>query len=70
MKLTPAIKGQLTKAVSQGNKDTTSEVTINSCLDFAFGQKKTVKQRITDVFNKHMPREQAKHAAKKYLATV
>lgn len=70
MKLTPAIKGQLTKAIKQGTADMHSEVTIDSCLDFAFGDKKTIRQRVIDVFNKYMPREQAKHAARKYLTTV
>lgn len=70
MTLTPAIKGQLTKAIKQGQQDSNSDVTLDNCLDFAFGNKKTVKQRCIDVFTKHMPREQAKHAACKYLATV
>lgn len=70
MQITPAIKGQLTKAIKQGEEDSTSEVTIDSCLDFAFGKKKTVRQRVIDVFAKHMPREQAKHSARKYLAKV
>jgi hypothetical protein len=68
MQLTPAIKGQLTKAIKQGKLDVSSDVNIDNCLDFAFGSKKTVMQRVINVFAKHMPREQAKHQARKYLA--
>lgn len=70
MKLTPAMKGLLTKAIKQGKQDSESDVTLENCLDFAFGNKKTVRQRVIDVFAKHMPREQAKHAARKYLAQI
>lgn len=70
MKITPAIKGQLTKAINLGNADMKSEVTINNCIDFTFGDKKTPTQRVIDVFNRHMPREQAKHTARKYLASL
>lgn len=70
MKLTPAIKGQLTKAVKRGAEDMHSKVTIENCIDFAFGDKKTIRQRVIDVFTKLMPREQAKHAAKRYLASL
>lgn len=69
MTLTPAIKGQLTKAIKQGQSDMASNVTLENCLDFAFGEKKTIRQRVIDVFAKHMPREQAKHAARAHLAT-
>lgn len=53
MTLTPAIKGQLTKAIKADN---------TSC----FAGKIPV---VTNIFAKHMPREQAKHAARAYLAT-
>ena len=46
MTLTPAIKGQITKAIkTAANKFTAAR----------------------SIFEKHMPREQAKHAARKYL---
>ena len=50
MKLTPAIKGQLTKAVKANN-----------------GRQWTFLQ-VWSIFLKVMPREQAKHATRKYLA--
>ena len=58
MKLTPAIKGQLTKAVKQVNN---SPVTDKEFCLFNL---------VRDIFMKHMPAEQAKHATRKYLVTV
>jgi hypothetical protein len=63
MVLTPAIKGQLTK-VRNHHPDTNE-----------FWQSKGVHypplvHGVRAVFAKHMPREQAKHAAKQYLATL
>jgi hypothetical protein len=65
MKLTPAIKGQLTKAMQAAHKEwSTVEYIDNRRLD---GFKALYARRI---FAKHMPREQAKHAAKRYLRTA
>lgn len=59
--LTPAIKGQLTKAV---NIDSTfSYAAHSSRVGYRFA-------RVRVVFERHMPREQAKHAAKRYLRTL
>lgn len=69
MTLTPAIKGQITKAVKTYKKNM-AEVTIDSCLNFAFGAPRSERQAISSVFAKHMPRQQAKHATRKYLSTV
>ena len=56
MTLTPAIKGQLTKATNQMRKENAG------MRDF--------KLAIRGVFLRHMPRQQAKHATRKYLATI
>jgi len=55
MQLTPAIKGQLTKA-----SKAVSVLRNGSNL----------YHNILSVFVKHMPREQAKHATRKYLSTI
>jgi len=56
MTLTPAIKAQLTKAVKRTEVGTV-----------AAGRK---FRAIAKVFEKIMPREQAKHATRKYFALV
>lgn len=60
MKLTPAIKGRLTRAVNITNKN--------------FGEsplrERGVYYAVAAEFEKFMPHEQAKHAAKKYLKTA
>lgn len=60
MTITPAIKGQITKAIGE---PLTSDL---------MGNRRPVDNArriavITRVFAKHMPREQAKHAAKRYI---
>jgi hypothetical protein len=55
-KLTPAVKGQLTKAVKASKND--QEIYGRS---FLYGN-------VRQVFERIMPREQAKHAARQYLA--
>ena len=57
MTLTPAIKGQLTKAVKAANANTPQPA----------GH---LYRMVRLIFEKIMPREQAKHQARKYLATV
>jgi len=57
MQLTPAIKGQLTKAVKQWKSSPAQYG------DVAFSN-------IRHIFQKAMPPEQAKHAARKYLTTL
>lgn len=52
MTLTPAIKGQLTKA-------------INANKDKSFG---AVIRAMVLVLSRHMPKQQAKHAARKLYA--
>lgn len=52
--LAPALKGQLTKAVKMYN---TSAMAGQHLYHY-----------IRNVFSRHMPPEQAKHAARKYLA--
>ena len=54
MKLTPAIKGQLTKAVNSLSADNAS-----------YGHAMFAIRRI---FSRHMPSQQAKHAARNYIA--
>lgn len=53
MKLTPAIKGQLTKARKLIGND-----------------RQALTSMVRSIFGHYMPYEQAKHAAKKYLASV
>lgn len=55
MQLTPAIKGQLTKALKQANDKSTGNQIV-------FGT-------VRNILARQMPKEQAKHAARKYLAT-
>jgi hypothetical protein len=57
--LTPAIKGQLTKAANIDAVHNHGQ--HGSRYGFAFNRVRTVFERI-------MPREQAKHAARRYLA--
>jgi hypothetical protein len=54
MKLTPAIKGQLTKARGKG--------TINAPA--------TQFRNVRSIFTKLMPAEQAKHATRRYLENL
>lgn len=56
MKLTPTIKGQITKLVNK--------ITVDNSWSRRFATYHVFKTK----FN--MPHEQAKHAAKKYLATA
>lgn len=58
MKLTPAIKGQLTKAV-KANPNTTPGL-----------QMKARFNAVKAIFAKHLLPEQAKHATKQYLASL
>jgi hypothetical protein len=64
MTMTPAIKGQITKAIK-----TTVAVDDNG-VHYNRGGAPAVVAVIRPIFAKHMPREQAKHAARKYLAAV
>lgn len=66
-KMTPAIKGQLTKAI-KAYETNMAEVTVESCIEFAFGAPRSKRQAAISVFERHMPHQQAKHAARKYLA--
>jgi hypothetical protein len=59
MKMTPAVKGQLTKAL----KSTHAPQAGNLAYGARFNA-------IRPIFAKHMPAEQAKHAARKYLASI
>ncbi len=52
MHLTPATKGQLTKAVK------------------TYGPHPGLFGKVREIFNKVMPREQAKHAARKFCAKL
>ena len=61
MTLTPAIKGQLTKATKIDAVHSQGE--HGSRYGFRFN-------RVRAVFEKIMPREQAKHQARKYLVTL
>jgi len=56
MILTPAMKGQLTK-ILKANPNTTPGLQLQYRIE-----------AVRAYFAKHMPREQAKHAARKYLA--
>lgn len=64
MTITPAIKGQLTKAVKAHNPGNTFNI------DQAVYQIRARFNVVRDIFAKHLPREQAKHAARKYLASI
>lgn len=68
MKLTPAIKGQLTKAIKNyaGSVPTGGFRTDWGNTEY----RKRLVSVIRSVFLKIMPREQAKHATRKYLATL
>lgn len=57
MILTPAIKGQLTKAL----KAHASTIPQHAQMQARFNA-------VLHVFHNHMPHEQAKHATRKYLA--
>lgn len=73
MTITPAIKGQLTKAIKAQAKfaEQNGEVTIETCLNYAERPEMfNAFTAVRAVFIKHMPREQAKHATRKYLATL
>jgi hypothetical protein len=59
MKLTPAIKGQLTKIVKAASPAEAGDLEA----DYLYS-----KLRV--VFLRHMPPEQAKHATRKYLSTL
>lgn len=62
MTLTPAIKGQLTKAVKAATETVAGYTPSDKAARFlAF-------KNVCAVFARHMPREQAKHATRKYLA--
>lgn len=68
MQMTPAIKGQLTKALKAQAKfaQDNAEVTIDSCLEYAANPSMySPFTAIRDVLKRHMPAEQAKHAARK-----
>ena len=52
MTITPAIKGQLTKAAKE-----------------AVGPR-TLHIRVMNIYLRHMPREQAKHATRKFVAAM
>lgn len=54
MKITPSIKGHLTKIVKANS---------GAAPGTTFGL-------IREYFSRHMPRQQAKHATRKYLRTV
>ena len=64
MTITPAIKGQITKAIKSTHAIADNGVTYNR------GGAPAVIAAIRPIFARHMPREQAKHAARKYLATI
>jgi hypothetical protein len=61
MKLTPAIKGQITKAIN-----TNAEIRNGGKLAFFEARAIALATPII-ARSKHVPREQAKHAARKYL---
>jgi|GEM_PF-3006910 len=52
--LTPSIKGQLTKAMNTMRDSNACPATFHAT--------------IIGIFKRHMPRQQAKHATRKYLA--
>lgn len=56
MTITPAIKGQITKAIKS--------------IPTTHGGSYAKVTAIRPIFAKHMPREQAKHAAKRYLSAL
>lgn len=58
MLITPAIKGQITKAIK------------NAQVSDMTNQPQHIFARVRSVFAKYMPNEQAKHATKKYLAAA
>lgn len=64
MTLTPAIKGQLTKAIKTTHAVDATGTTYNR------GGAPAVIAAIRPIFAKQMPREQAKHAARRYLASI
>lgn len=67
MLITPAIKGQITKAIN-AYRANMADVTIETCINFAAGAPRSKRQAVASVFDRYMPREQAKHATKRYLA--
>lgn len=60
MILTPAIKGQLTKAV---NSFKSADLAL-------FNNRVAAFKLVRAIFARHMPKEQAKHATRKYLAQI
>jgi len=66
MQLTPTIKGQLTKALNNAREMWNSCEYIDNPRPLLAFQKKEIAR----VFLKIMPREQAKHAARRYLRQV
>ena len=67
MKLTPAIKGQLTKAVKAAI-ETMYFVPQDSNRTSQSFRDERIHKDVYTIFAKHMPAEQAKHATRKYLA--
>jgi hypothetical protein len=57
--ITPAIKGRITKTINAANKLPDTTVTNRAAFDYAIAR---------GVLLSIMPRQQAKHAAKKLLA--
>ena len=64
--LTPAIKGQLTKAINASIGHTAKDTKLAETYTLFRGEQLRAAKK---VFGSIMPREQAKHAARKYLAT-
>ena len=67
MNLTPAIKGQLTKATTYKSKNTLDALEAHA-IETEFLRTRTT--RVRAIFTKLMPKEQAKHATRKYLAQL
>lgn len=68
--ITPAIKGQITRAIKTYRANM-ADITVDTCLNFAFGAPRSIRQAVVSVLMDKcdMPREQAKHLARKYLAS-
>ena len=67
MQLTPAIKGQITKALQAESKNQPFiDEPIQKYQAYLFRRRLAVRR----VLERIMPREQAKHAARRYLRQV
>ncbi len=73
MTLTPAIKGQLTKAVKSVGTDGVAYFAAgkyNGTPETLYNVNQTLFIKVRTVFLKHLPPQQAKHATRKFISEL